>query len=71
MKKYKNIINKKGGQDMQAIVYYPKNCNYQETLAQKVAVVHAEAILRKLQTISCPKEQKDQIIKDIINDSGG
>ena len=56
---------------MQAIVHYPKNFNYQEELEEKAAIVHAEAVLRKLQTISCPKEQINQIIKDIINDSGG
>ena len=56
---------------MKAIVHYPKNRDYQEELSQKVAAVHAEAILRKLQTISCPKEQKIQIIKDIINDVKG
>ena len=56
---------------MQAIVYYPKNCNFQKQLAEKVAVVHSEADLRKLQTISCPQEQTNQIIKDIITDSGG
>lgn len=56
---------------MKAIVHYPKNRDYQEELSQKVAAVHAEAILRKLQTISCSKEQKIQIIKDIINDVKG
>ena len=56
---------------MKAIVHYPKNRDYQEELAQKVAVVHAEEVLRKLQTISCSKEQKIKIIKDIINDVKG
>ena len=49
---------------MQAIVHYPQNCNCQKTLAENVAAIHVEAVLRKLQTIFCPKERINQIIKD-------
>lgn len=56
---------------MNVIVHYPASCDTQKILAEKVASVHTQAVLHKLQTLSCPKEQKLQLIKAIKEVSVG
>ena len=43
---------------MNVIVHHPENPENIIALQKKVAVVHAEAVLRYVQKLNCPKEQK-------------
>lgn len=48
------------------IMHDPKSAALQRELTKKVAVVHAEAVIEKLKSVSCPPEQKAEIIDKII-----
>ncbi len=50
---------------MNVIVHYPKNTEKVLALQKKVALVHAEAVIRTIQSLSCPKEQKLELLKEI------
>ena len=50
---------------MNVIVHYPKTAKGLELLRQKVAEVHAEAAIRHLNKLHCPKEQRLQLHREI------
>lgn len=50
---------------MNIIVHYPKNTEKVLELQKRVAIVHAEAVIRAIQSLSCPKEQKIELFKEI------
>ena len=54
---------------MDIFVHYPKKPNDLRDLQKKVAAVHAEAVVRRIQSIPCPKEQKEKLLQEIINDA--
>jgi hypothetical protein len=54
-----------GGLQMNVIVHYPKKEEDIRELQKRVAEVHAQAVIRTIQALSCPKEQKLELIKDI------
>ena len=56
---------------MNVVVHFPKKPEHIAALRERVAVVHAQAILQRLQKISCPKEQKLQIIREIKQSLAG
>ena len=47
---------------MNVIVHYPKNPENIIALQKKAAAVHADAVLRYVQKLNCPKEQKLKLI---------
>ena len=51
---------------MDVTVHYPKDKEDLLELQKRVAVVHAEAILKYIIKIPCPKEQKIKILADLI-----
>ncbi|MEG1501658.1 MAG: hypothetical protein RR396_06835 [Clostridiales bacterium] len=48
---------------MEIIVHYPSQPERQKALSKQVATVHAQAIHRYLNKLSCPKEQQLLLIK--------
>lgn len=52
--------------DMEILVHYPETEEMQLELAKRVAVVHAQTVVEKLGTLSCPAEQKARLIDAII-----
>lgn len=51
---------------IEIIVHYPETEEMQRELAKRVAVVHAQTVMEKLAALSCPVEQKVQLIDAII-----
>ena len=51
---------------MNITVHYPKDKESLLELQKRVAVVHAEAVLRYIKKIPCPKEQKVNILTGFI-----
>ena len=50
---------------MNVIVHYPQKAENVHALQVRVATVHAQAIIRYLEKLTCPKEQKIQLIEEI------
>lgn len=57
------------------IVHYPEDIEMQRELSRRVAIVHAQAIMQKVKSLSCPLEQKvallDAVEKYIKSRDGG
>jgi len=47
------------------IIHYPKNKDDIITLQKKVAVVHAEAVVRHIEKLPCPTLQKTALVNAI------
>lgn len=52
---------------MNVIVHSPKSPEGLLNLQKKVATVHAEAVLKYITKLPCPKEQKIQLVSSIQN----
>ena len=50
---------------MGVIMYYPATPEKQEELSQKVAAVHAQTVMERIKSMSCPVEQKAELIEAI------
>ena len=50
---------------MKVSVYYPGGAESAEILRKKIAAVHAEAVLRHIEKLPCPKEQKLRLRDEI------
>lgn len=48
------------------IVHYPEAQETRRELARRLAIVHAQTVMEKLATLSCPLDQKLQLIDAII-----
>lgn len=48
------------------IVYFPKTEIEQKELARRVASIHADAVIARLQKLTCPTTQKLQLLDTII-----
>lgn len=52
---------------IQIIVHYPQTLEKQQELEKRVAIVHAQAVGKYIERLTCPTKQKailfDQIIK--------
>ncbi len=48
------------------IVYSPKTEVGQKELARRVASIHADAVIARLQKLTCPTAQKQQLLDSII-----
>jgi len=60
-----DFITGKGGGQMKIIVHYPKNKKDIETLQKKVAIIHAEAVVRHIEKLPCPTSQKIALLTAI------
>lgn len=49
------------------IVYYPKTEEGQEELRRRVALVHADAVNRRLKELRCPEKQKLELLDAVID----
>jgi len=52
---------------VKVIVHPPKSLEGLRDLQKRVAVVHAEAVLKYLTKLPCPKEQKIELVSTIQN----
>ena len=50
---------------MKIIVHYPKTKENIDALAKKVADVHADYVIEHIRQLSCPAEQKVELVKAI------
>ena len=49
------------------IVYYPKTEEGREELSRRVALVHADAVSRRLKELTCPEKQKLELLDAVID----
>ena len=54
---------------MKAIVYHPESSKDIQILQKRVAAVHAEAVLRHIDKLHCPKKQKLKLLYSIVSDA--
>jgi len=47
------------------IVHYPKSQHDIEALQTKIAAVHADAVIRHIQKLTCPQGQKIKLLQEI------
>ena len=47
-------------------VHYPNDEKKKTELAKKVSAVHAQTVIEKIKSMSCPMEQKAEMINKII-----
>ena len=52
---------------VKVIVYFPENEKEQRELAARAARVHAESVLRRIEELGCPNEQKARLLDAIID----
>ena len=52
---------------MKVIVHPPRTPEGLRDLQKRVAVVHAEAVLKYITKLPCPKEQKMQLVASVQN----
>jgi hypothetical protein len=57
----------KEGVILKVIVHPPRSPEGLRDLQKRVAAVHAEAVLKYITKLSCPKEQKMQLVSSIQN----
>ena len=48
------------------IVYRPRTEQEQTELARRIAGIHAEIVLRQVQELSCPAEQKMELLEAVV-----
>lgn len=48
------------------IFYYPKSETGQETLARRVAEIHADAVTQRIKNLNCPTLQKLELWDAVI-----
>ena len=49
------------------IVHYPKTDASKEELARRVATVHAESVIAKINRLNCPTKQKLELVDAVID----
>ena len=66
--RYRNIVN--GGDilgvDIKIITHFPDSIEDQCELARRIAAIHADAVESCVNNLTCPYEQKQQLIDSII-----
>lgn len=48
------------------IVYRPRTEQEQTELARRIAGIHAETVLRQVKELSCPAEQKRELLEAVV-----
>lgn len=56
---------------MNVIIHYPKSLEDIKALQKRVAMIHAQAVISYIQKLSCPKEQKLHLLKEIEQSQRG
>lgn len=51
---------------MNIIAHYPESENAKQELSKRVAIVHAQAIIQKVKSLSCPLTQKIALLDAVI-----
>lgn len=54
---------------MKVIVHFPQTERGKEKLKRAVTDVHIDAVIKHISKLNCPKEQKENLLKKIINDA--
>lgn len=67
---FESCIRKGMAVKMNIIVHYPQSTEGKDALEEKVATVYAQSVLQKLQSLSCPKEQKSELLEYIKKEVG-
>ena len=49
------------------IVHYPKTDAGKEELARRVATIHAESVIAKINRLNCPSKQKLELVEAVID----
>lgn len=60
-----NIGSTKGGKAMKAILHFPKSQSSMIELKQKVATVHAEAVVAKVNSLALPQKNKELLFSEV------
>lgn len=60
----------RGGTEMNIVVHYPKSADAIAELGKRVAEVHIEAATAHINSLSCPKSQKLELIEELKKSSG-
>lgn len=55
----------KGGSQLEVFVHYPKQESDKQALQQKVSEVQAEAVIKYISKLTCPLEQKMELVQSI------
>ena len=53
-------------QPVKIVLYYPKTADSRLELSKRVAAIHADAVLARLKTLTCPETQKRALLDAII-----
>ncbi|HEX3016938.1 MAG TPA: hypothetical protein VHP31_03675 [Caproicibacter sp.] len=53
---------------MNIIVHYPTEVKNQQELQKRVAAAHCNAIIKYIERLPCPTEQKKEILSQMIQD---
>lgn len=53
---------------MEIVVHYPTDQTKCTELAQRVAKLHADAVLHHIQKLSCPNNQKAELLEAILTE---
>lgn len=51
---------------IQVVMHYPSTEAGRQELARRVASVHADAVNRKIQKLTCPMQQKQRLLTAVI-----
>ena len=49
------------------IIHYPKTEEGKQELARRVATVHAESVIAKINRLNCPTKQKLELVDAVID----
>lgn len=64
---WKGVISvRKTVDHYEIIMHYPKDEAGRQELAKRVALVHAQTVIEKLNALSCPIDEKVRVIDEII-----
>ena len=53
---------------MKIIVHYPTTADKIDELEKSVADIHAQAVARYMENLSCPKKQKIKIVDQLLSE---
>lgn len=53
-------------QPIKITIYYPKTADTQLELSKRVAAIHADAVLVRINALHCPEAQKRALLDEII-----
>lgn len=55
-----------GGSSLNIVVHYPKEVENRSELQRRVAEAHCGAVLKYIERLPCPPEQKKEILSQIV-----